>query len=65
MADANTPATGSADPADRLAVPPERLTLAKQHAALLGRTAAKVALTLPLTADADDFRRVLAQEARP
>ena len=46
-------------------MPPERRTLAKAHAAMLSATAGKVALTLPIGADVDDFRRVLAAEAKP
>jgi hypothetical protein len=48
-----------------LDMPPERRALAKAHAAMLSRTAAKVALDLPMSADVDDFRRVLAAGARP
>lgn len=44
---------------------PERRAAAKAHAATLTRTAAKVALELPLSADVDDFRRVLAEGAKP
>ena len=40
-------------------MPPERRAAAKAHAALLSRTADKVALELPIGADVDDFRRVL------
>jgi len=46
-------------------MPPERRALAKAHAALLAQTAGKVALELPMSADVDDFRRVLAAEAKP
>jgi len=46
-------------------MPPERRTAAKAHAALLSRTADRVARELPMSADVDDFRRVLAQEAQP
>ena len=46
-------------------MPPERRALAKAHAALLSATAGKVALELPLSADVDDFRRVLAEGAKP
>ena len=48
-----------------LDMPPERRALAKAHAAMLSRTAAKVALDLPMSADVDDFRRVLAAGAKP
>jgi hypothetical protein len=64
MADATRDAA-TADAAARLDLPPERLARAREHAALLGKTAEKVAVGLALTADVDDFRRVLAREARP
>jgi hypothetical protein len=51
--------------ADYLDIPPERRALAKAHAAMLSATAGKVALTLPIGADVDDFRRVLTAEAKP
>jgi hypothetical protein len=50
-------------PAADLDVSPKRRATAEAHAALLGRTAAKVALELPFGADVDDFRRVLVAEA--
>jgi hypothetical protein len=53
------------EPAAHLDMPPERRTAAKAHAALLSRTADRVARELPMSADVDDFRRVLAQEAKP
>jgi hypothetical protein len=65
MADAPREEATAADAAARLDLPPERLALARQHAALLGKTAEKVAVGLPLTTDVDDFRRVLTREARP
>ena len=46
-------------------MPPERRAAAKAHAALLSRTADRIARELPIGADVDDFRRVLAQEAKP
>ena len=46
-------------------MPPERRALAKAHAAMLSATAGKVALELPIGADVDDFRRVLAAMANP
>lgn len=55
----------SGEPADYLDMPPERRELAKAHVATLSVTAGKVALTLPISADVDDFRRVLAAEAKP
>ncbi len=48
-----------------LDMPPERRAAAKAHAALLSRTADKVARELPISADVDDFRRVLIAEAKP
>jgi hypothetical protein len=53
-----------AEPASHLDIPPERRTLAKAHAAMLARTARRVALELPFGADVDDFRRVLASGAK-
>jgi hypothetical protein len=50
---------------DGLDIPEERRARAREHAALLAQTAAKVALELPISADVDDFRRVLAAEAKP
>ena len=55
----------SEDIAAYLDMPPERRAAAKAHAALLSRTADRVARELPMSADVDDFRRVLAQEAKP
>ncbi len=52
-----------AEPAAYLDMPEERRALAKAHAALLAETAGRVALELPLGADVDDFRRVLAEAA--
>ena len=61
MADPKSPVTPT--PADEMAayldMPPERRAAAKAHAAMLSATAGKVALELPLSADVDDFRRVL------
>lgn len=54
-----------AGPAAGLEMPPERRRAAKAHAALLADTAAKVAAELPLSADVDDFRRILTTAARP
>ena len=48
-----------------LDMPAERRALAKAHAALLAKTAGRVALELEMSADVDDFRRVLAREAKP
>jgi hypothetical protein len=60
--DAAKPAAG-AEPAAYLDMPEERRALARAHAAMLGGTAGRVALELPLSADVDDFRRVLAAGA--
>lgn len=46
-----------------LDMPEERRTLAKAHVAVLSETAGRVALELPMSADVDDFRRVLAERA--
>ncbi|HEU0159358.1 MAG TPA: hypothetical protein VFR00_08590 [Hyphomicrobiaceae bacterium] len=54
-----------AGPAAALEMSAERRRAAKAHAALLADTAAKVAAELPLSADVDDFRRLLAAGARP
>jgi len=67
MANAKTPPAPA--PADDVAayldMPPERRANAKAHAALLSKTAGKIALELPLSADVDDFRRVLVAGAKP
>jgi hypothetical protein len=57
--------TAEAETASYLDMPSERRALAKAHAALLSATARGVALELPIGADVDDFRRVLAAEAKP
>ena len=66
MASPAQPPTGSPTPdiAAYLDMPPERRAAAKAHAAVLSATAGKVALELPLSADVDDFRRVLVAEAK-
>jgi hypothetical protein len=56
---------GSEEPAAYLDMPPERRAAAKAHAALLSRAAGKIAVELPIGADVDDFRRALAEGARP
>jgi hypothetical protein len=63
----NAGQSGAADtePATYLDMPPERRALAKAHAAMLAQTAGRVAMELPLGADVDDFRRVLAAGAKP
>ena len=58
------PAASADEPAAYLDMPPERRTAAKAHAAMLSRTAGKIALELPFSADVDDFRRVLAEGAK-
>ena len=58
-------AAPAADAAPYLDMPPERRAAAKAHAALLSRTADRVARELPMSADVDDFRRALAQGAKP
>jgi len=45
-------------------MPPERRAAAKAHAALLAKTADRIARELPFSADVDDFRRVLVAEAK-
>jgi glucose-6-phosphate 1-dehydrogenase len=55
----------SEDIAAYLDMPPERRAAAKAHAALLSHTAGRIALELPFGADVDDFRRVLAEGAKP
>jgi hypothetical protein len=65
MANATTPPPVEEEIAAYLDMPAERRVLAKAYAALLAKTASKVALELPINADVDDFRRVLIREARP
>jgi hypothetical protein len=55
----------SEDVAAYLDMPLERRAAAKAHAALLSRTASKIALDLPFGADVDDFRRALTEGAKP
>jgi hypothetical protein len=52
------------DAAAYLDMPPDLRAAAKAHAALLSKTAHKIALELPFGADVDDFRRALVQGAR-
>jgi hypothetical protein len=61
--DAAKPAIAAAEPAACFDMPAERRALAEAHAATLAQTAGRVALELPLGADVDDFRRVLASGA--
>jgi hypothetical protein len=56
---------GSASSGAGLSMPDEHRARAKAHAAALAETAARVALELPMSADVDDFRRVLAAGAKP
>ena len=53
----------SAEPAAYLDMPPERRAAAKAQASVLAKTADRIARELPFTADVDDFRRVLVEEA--
>ncbi|MGE3067633.1 MAG: hypothetical protein AB7K67_18800 [Hyphomicrobiaceae bacterium] len=53
------------EPVPLPAMPPDRRAAAKAHAAMLSRTAQRVARELPISADVDDFRRVLVTGARP
>ena len=48
-----------------LDIPADRRALAKAHVAMLAQTAGRVALELPISADVDDFRRILATRAQP
>jgi hypothetical protein len=63
--DTTSKAPAAEETAAYLDMPAERRTLAKAHAAMLSATAGKVALELPMGADVDDFRRVMAAEAKP
>jgi hypothetical protein len=63
MAIATTPAPVQEEIAAYLDMPADRRALAKAHAARLAETAGRVALELPISADVDDFRRVLMREA--
>ncbi len=63
--DAPRKAPAPEDMAAYLDMPAERRALAKAHTAMLSATAGKVALELPMSADVDDFRRVLAAMAKP
>ena len=47
-----------------LDMPPERRSAAEAHAAILSAAAGAVASELPLSADVDDFRRVLVAEVK-
>ena len=67
-ASGKTPAAGrqtGEEPGAGLDMPDERRARARAHAALLAETARRVALELPMSADVDDFRRVLAAGAKP
>lgn len=52
------------EPAAYLDMPDERRATAKAHVAVVSATVRSVALTLPLGADVEDFRRVLTAEAK-
>jgi hypothetical protein len=58
MADTKPP-----EPAAYLDMPPERRAAAIAHVATISATVRKAALDVPLTADVDDFRRVLVAAA--
>jgi hypothetical protein len=62
--DPQSPPAGD-DVATYLDMPPERRAAAKAHAALLSRTADRIARELPFGTDVDDFRRALVQGAKP
>ena len=62
---ASPAAPAGEDAASYLDMPPERRAAAKAHAALLSRAADKIARELPISADVDDFRRVLVAETKP
>lgn len=53
------------EPGDYLDMPSERRSLAKAHVATLSATAGRVARALPISADVDDFRRVMSERAKP
>jgi hypothetical protein len=63
--EAHVEASGEEGPAAYLKMPPERRRAAKAHAAQLSQTAGRIAAELPLSADVDDFRRLLVAEAKP
>jgi hypothetical protein len=52
------------EPAGHIDIPAERRALHKAHAAMLAETARRVVLEVPFGADVDDFRRVLAANAK-
>lgn len=52
------------EPAAYLDMPAERRVAAKAYASNLSATMQTLAAELPLTADVDDFRRVLIAEAK-
>ena len=59
----STSKTPAGEFAGYLDMPEERRALAKAHVAAISETAGRVALELPMGADVDDFRRVLAARA--
>jgi hypothetical protein len=59
-----TSKTAASEVAAYLDMPEERRGLARAHVAVLSETAGRVALELPMSADVDDFRRVLAARAQ-
>lgn len=58
-----TSKTTAGEVAAYLDMPEERRALAKAHVAMISETAGRVARELPMSADVDDFRRVLASRA--
>lgn len=63
-AKAAPPPSGSRGPATYLDMPADRRAAAEATATMLMATAQRVADALPLSADVDDFRRVLVAEAQ-
>jgi hypothetical protein len=55
--------TSPNEPAAYLNIPADRRAAAQTHVAMVSATVRNVALDLPLSADVDDFRRVLAANA--
>lgn len=52
-------------PAKAVVIPADRRALIEAQVTILAATARKVAVTLPLSADASDFVRVLEEAGRP
>lgn len=64
MASSKDIQTGGEGATAYLDMPPERRAAAKALAALLSRTADRIARELPFGTDVDDFRRALIQGAQ-